>query len=93
MLIEAFSRTADPDSALAGFDRFLADLPSGVQLFSLLRANPSLMRLIADITPVLPGVDVLVTDYSSIVFDAALVPVPAIFLAPELSATSRMVPI
>lgn len=38
---------------------------------------------VADITPVLPGVDVLVTDYSSIVFDAALVPVPAIFLAPD----------
>lgn len=37
-----------------------------------------------DVTPLLPGVDVLITDYSSIVFDAALVPVPAVFLAPDV---------
>ena len=40
--------------------------------------------LVADIMPLLPGMDVLVTDYSSIVFDAALVPVPTVFLAPDL---------
>jgi glutamate-ammonia-ligase adenylyltransferase len=49
LLIEALARTADPDAAFAGFDRFLAELPSGVQLFSLLRANPNLLRLVADI--------------------------------------------
>ncbi len=49
LLIEALSGTADPDAAFHMFDRFLAELPSGVQLFSLLRANPSLLRLIADI--------------------------------------------
>src|SRR5690606_24663291 len=31
---------------------------------------------VADVTPLLPGIDVLVTDYSSLAFDAALVPVP-----------------
>ncbi len=54
LLIEALGRTADPDGALASFDRFLAELPSGVQLFSLLRANPSLLRLVADIMGTAP---------------------------------------
>jgi glutamate-ammonia-ligase adenylyltransferase len=54
LLVEAFGRTADPDAALASFDRFLSQLPSGVQLFSLLRANPSLLRLIADIMGTAP---------------------------------------
>nr|WP_223169327.1 CDP-glycerol glycerophosphotransferase family protein [Microbacterium sp. MF43] len=45
--------------------------------------------LAPDVTPLLPGIDVLVTDYSSIVFDASLVPVPAVFLAPDVEAYSR----
>ncbi len=49
LLIEALAKTADPDLAFHGFDRFLAGLPSGVQLFSLLKANPTLLRLVADI--------------------------------------------
>ncbi|WP_105565383.1 CDP-glycerol glycerophosphotransferase family protein [Microbacterium halophytorum] len=36
-----------------------------------------------DITPALPAFDVLITDYSSLLFDAALVPVPAVMLAPD----------
>jgi [glutamine synthetase] adenylyltransferase / [glutamine synthetase]-adenylyl-L-tyrosine phosphorylase len=53
-LLEAFGRTADPDLALATFDRVIAELPAGVQLFSLLAANPSLLRLIADIMGTAP---------------------------------------
>jgi [glutamine synthetase] adenylyltransferase / [glutamine synthetase]-adenylyl-L-tyrosine phosphorylase len=49
LLIEALSRTAEPDKAFIGFDRFLSELPSGVQLFSLLRQNPALLDLIAAI--------------------------------------------
>jgi glutamate-ammonia-ligase adenylyltransferase len=49
MLLEALARTAEPQRAFSAFDRFLAELPAGVQLFSLLRSNPSLLRLIADI--------------------------------------------
>ena len=49
LLIEALSRTADPDQAFIGFDRFLSELPSGVQLFSLLKQNPPLLDLIAAI--------------------------------------------
>jgi glutamate-ammonia-ligase adenylyltransferase len=53
-LLEAFGRTAEPDLALANFDRVMASMPAGVQLFSLLAANPSLTRLIADIMGTAP---------------------------------------
>ena len=49
MLIEAPSDTVDPDAALVAFERLLAQLPAGIQLFALLKANPELMRLLADI--------------------------------------------
>jgi hypothetical protein len=53
-LLDAFGRTAEPDLALATFDKVVADMPAGVQLFSLLAANPSLTRLIADIMGMAP---------------------------------------
>jgi glutamate-ammonia-ligase adenylyltransferase len=53
-LLDALSHTAEPDLALAIFDKVIADLPAGVQLFSLLAANPSLLRLIADIMGTAP---------------------------------------
>jgi glutamate-ammonia-ligase adenylyltransferase len=53
-LLEALAATPEPDAALAAFDRFVAELPAGVQLFSLLRANPSLLRLIGDIVGTAP---------------------------------------
>jgi [glutamine synthetase] adenylyltransferase / [glutamine synthetase]-adenylyl-L-tyrosine phosphorylase len=49
VLLEALGKSADPDLAFVNFDRFLSQLPSGVQLFSLLRRNPSLLELIAAI--------------------------------------------
>ncbi|MDH4981324.1 bifunctional [glutamine synthetase] adenylyltransferase/[glutamine synthetase]-adenylyl-L-tyrosine phosphorylase [Hyphomicrobium sp. D-2] len=54
LLVEALADTVDPDRALMSFDRFLAALPAGVQLFSLLRANPALLRLLADIMGTAP---------------------------------------
>jgi glutamate-ammonia-ligase adenylyltransferase len=48
-LLEALARTAQPDLALATFDRFFADLPAGVQLFAMLRSNPALLKMLADI--------------------------------------------
>ncbi len=53
-LIEALADTADPDAAITAFDRFVSDLPAGIQLFSLLRANPNLLRLVADIMGTAP---------------------------------------
>ena len=48
-LITVLADTADPDGAFSSFDRFVSELPAGVQLFSLLKANPSLLRRVADI--------------------------------------------
>ncbi|MGI8724513.1 MAG: bifunctional [glutamine synthetase] adenylyltransferase/[glutamine synthetase]-adenylyl-L-tyrosine phosphorylase [Methyloceanibacter sp.] len=52
-LLGAFGRTAEPDLALATFDKVIAGMPAGLQLFSLLAANP-LTRLIADIMGTAP---------------------------------------
>ena len=73
LLIEALSQTAEPDQAFTSFDRFLAELPSGVQLFSLLRANPSLLRLVADIMGTAPRLARLLASRRS-VLDAVLAP-------------------
>jgi len=48
-LLGAFGASANPDAALLRFDRFLARLPAGVQLFSLLYNNAGLLLLIAEI--------------------------------------------
>jgi CDP-glycerol glycerophosphotransferase len=45
--------------------------------------------LVPDVTPLLPGADVLITDYSSLVFDSALVPLPVVFLAPDVADYAR----
>ncbi len=48
-LLKALGDTAAPDHALLNFDLFLANLPAGVQLFSLFKANPALIELVAAI--------------------------------------------
>ncbi|MGO8914411.1 MAG: bifunctional [glutamine synthetase] adenylyltransferase/[glutamine synthetase]-adenylyl-L-tyrosine phosphorylase [Stellaceae bacterium] len=48
-LLRAFGASANPDLALVRFDQFLARLPAGVQLFSLLYKNAGLLHLIAEI--------------------------------------------
>jgi len=53
-LLQAFSRAVDVNGAFSLFDRFITNLPSGVQIFSLLRANPKLLRLIVDLTGAAP---------------------------------------
>lgn len=45
--------------------------------------------LVADVTPLLPALDALVTDYSSLIFDSSLVPLPVVFLAPDVEAYAR----
>lgn len=53
------------------------------------RVRPLGSDLAADVTPLLPGLDVLVTDYSSLVFDSSLVPLPVVFLAPDVADYGR----
>ena len=48
-LLSALASMGDADLAFLAFDRFLGGLPTGVQLFSLLKANPKLLDLLATI--------------------------------------------
>lgn len=72
-LVEALAATANPDQAFAGFDRFLTDLPSGVQLFSLLKQHPSLLDLVAAIMGTAPRL-AHVLSHRARVLDAVLDP-------------------
>ncbi len=53
-LIEALATTKNADAAFAAFDRFLARLPAGVQLFSMLSSNPGLLGLLATMMATAP---------------------------------------
>ncbi len=48
-LLTALADMGDADLAFLAFDKFLGGLPAGVQLFSLLKANPRLLDLLATI--------------------------------------------
>ncbi len=48
-ILEAMAKTLNPDGAFLRFDEFLARLPAGVPLFSLFRAHPGLLDLVAEI--------------------------------------------
>jgi len=48
-LLAALASSADPDAAFMQFDRFVSNLPAGVQLFSLFLARPELLQLVAKI--------------------------------------------
>jgi CDP-glycerol glycerophosphotransferase len=53
------------------------------------RIQPLGSDLVTDVTPLLPALDALVTDYSSLAFDAALVPLPVVYLAPDVDEYAR----
>jgi glutamate-ammonia-ligase adenylyltransferase len=72
-LLEAFGKTRRADEALMRFDEFLAGLPAGVQLFSLLQSNPALLRLLATIMGAAPRLAAVITRRPH-VFDGLLDP-------------------
>jgi glutamate-ammonia-ligase adenylyltransferase len=72
-LLAALGGTVDPDAAFAQFDRFLSNLPAGVQLFSLLLARPELLGLLARIVGLAPRLATHLAR-SSETFDALLDP-------------------
>ncbi|MCC9625486.1 bifunctional [glutamine synthetase] adenylyltransferase/[glutamine synthetase]-adenylyl-L-tyrosine phosphorylase [Thalassospira sp. MA62] len=53
-LLDALSKTTNPDMAFRAFDDFLKGLPAGVQLFSLFTAHPELLQLLAKIAGTAP---------------------------------------
>lgn len=48
-LLAALARTAQPANAFLKLDDFMSRMPAGVQLFSLMAANPQLLELVAEI--------------------------------------------
>jgi glutamate-ammonia-ligase adenylyltransferase len=54
-LLEAVGRMPQPDQAFRRLDRFLEALPSGVQIFSLFHANPTLIQVVAEILGMAPS--------------------------------------
>jgi glutamate-ammonia-ligase adenylyltransferase len=72
-LLEAFGSTRRADEALLRFDEFLAGLPAGIQLFSLLQSNPALLRLLATIMGAAPRLAAIITRRPH-VFDGLLDP-------------------
>ncbi len=48
-LLQSFSRSGDPEAALAGFDSIINAMPAAAELFSLLRSNPAVCDLFGEI--------------------------------------------
>ncbi|MCC1480393.1 glutamine-synthetase adenylyltransferase [Roseibaca sp. Y0-43] len=70
-LLTQLYKAADPEDALVQFDRFLAGLPAGVQVFSLFDANPQLIDLIVDICTTAPRLAAYLSRNAA-VFDAVI---------------------
>lgn len=72
-LLEAIAATGEADHTLIAFDRFLGGLPGGIQLFSLLKSNPGLLRLLLLILGSAPRLADIITRKPH-VFDGMLEP-------------------
>jgi glutamate-ammonia-ligase adenylyltransferase len=72
-LLQALAKTADPHAAFVHFDRFLSGLPAGVQVFSMLLANPKLLDLVAEIAGSAPKLADYLGQHAS-VLDALIDP-------------------
>ena len=70
-ILNRLSRTSHPQEALLSFDGFLSGLPAGVQVFSLLEANPHLMELLIDVVGTSPALAAHLSRNAS-VFDAVI---------------------
>ena len=94
----AVPTAAEWQSIIAALERTDAVLlvrshPLGAGDYTPEPAHPRVRSLgshvVSDATPLLPGLDVLITDYSSLAYDAGLVPLATLFLAPDLESYER----
>jgi len=53
-ILSSLCKAKNPDEALLQFDKFLRGLPSGVQVFSLFKANADLLEMLIDICTMAP---------------------------------------
>ncbi len=54
IFLESVAETRNADATFVAFDRFIGQLPAGIQLFSLLRSNPGLLSLLTTIMGAAP---------------------------------------
>ena len=73
LLLKAFGESRRADEALMRFDTFLAGLPAGIQLFSLLGNNPPLLKLTVNIMSAAPRLAEIIAKRPH-VFDGMLDP-------------------
>ncbi|MFZ1427051.1 MAG: bifunctional [glutamine synthetase] adenylyltransferase/[glutamine synthetase]-adenylyl-L-tyrosine phosphorylase [Geminicoccaceae bacterium] len=73
VLLDALAEQPDRDGAFRLFDEFVRGLPAGVQLFSLFRANPRLLNLLADLMGTAPRLARQLSGHVDL-FDAMLTP-------------------
>lgn len=88
-LLAAITQTDDADRTLAAFDRFLSGLPAGIQLFSLLKSNPGLLRLLMLILGSAPRLADIITRRPHI-FDGLLEPAFANLVPDRVMLTERL---
>ncbi|MFZ1812886.1 MAG: bifunctional [glutamine synthetase] adenylyltransferase/[glutamine synthetase]-adenylyl-L-tyrosine phosphorylase [Rhizobiaceae bacterium] len=72
-LLEAIAGAGEADPTLIAFDRFLAGLPAGIQLFAILKSNPELLRLMLLILGSAPRLSETITRQPH-VFDGLIEP-------------------
>ena len=72
-LLHSLAEQSEPDAAFERFDEFVSNLPAGVQLFSLFRANPRLLGLVADLMGMAPRLAGHLSRHVSL-FEAMLAP-------------------
>ncbi|MGI9365308.1 MAG: bifunctional [glutamine synthetase] adenylyltransferase/[glutamine synthetase]-adenylyl-L-tyrosine phosphorylase [Rhizobiaceae bacterium] len=72
-LLKAFVETQQADDTLYAFDKFVQGLPAGIQLFSVLQANPKLLNLLVLVLSAAPRLANIITRRPH-VFDGVLEP-------------------
>ena len=74
VLLRKLAEARAPDEGFLRFDKFLAALPSGVQIFSLFQSNPKILALLIDIITTAPRLAAFLAANSALV-DALVQPV------------------
>jgi len=82
VLLHKLAEARNPDNGFMRFDRFLATLPAGVQIFSLFQSNPHLLNLLVDIINTAPRLAAFLAANASLM-DALVQPVAQLADAPD----------
>ncbi len=88
-LLDALSRSGNPDAALLACDRFLSQLPGGERLLAAMRTHPDLVQLIATILSTSPRLRDMIAQAPSLL-DGLLDPAFFAGVPPEEVLTKRL---